>query len=128
MRDVWEAISDKTRREILAMLKKGKLSAGEIAERFRLTKATVSHHLSVLRGAGLVKTEKHAQMVVYSLDFTAFRSFLLPVNELFSDKDFQGSTDAQAEGSPSTLSGEESAFSAASLSENGGQSADATRI
>ena len=35
MRDVWEAISDKTRREILAMLKKGKLSAGEIAERFR---------------------------------------------------------------------------------------------
>lgn len=52
MRDVWEAMSDKTRREILAMLKGKDLSAGEVAERFDLTKATVSHHLSVLKGAG----------------------------------------------------------------------------
>ena len=48
MRDVWEAMSDKTRREILVMLKERNLSAGEIAEKFSLTKATVSHHLSCL--------------------------------------------------------------------------------
>lgn len=60
MRDVWEAMSDKTRREILVMLKERNLSAGEIAEKFSLTKATVSHHLSVLRQAGLVDTEAGA--------------------------------------------------------------------
>lgn len=90
MRDVWEAMSDKTRREILVMLKERNLSAGEIAEKFSLTKATVSHHLSVLRQAGLVDTEKRAQTVIYSLNLTVFQSFLLAVNGLFADKDFKG--------------------------------------
>ena len=72
MRDVWEAMSDKTRREILSMLKERNLSAGEIADKFNLTKATVSHHLSVLKAAGLVDAEKHAQTVVYSLNMTVF--------------------------------------------------------
>lgn len=92
MRDVWEAMSDKTRREILSMLKERDLSAGEIADSFSLTKATVSHHLSVLKAAGLVDSEKHAQTVVYSLNMTAFQSFLLTVNAFFSDKNFRGST------------------------------------
>lgn len=100
MRDVWEAMSDKTRREILAMLKGKDLSAGEIAERFDLTKATVSHHLSVLKGAGLVDTEKRAQTIIYSLNMTVFQSFLLTVNNLFADKNFKGSTQANAEESP----------------------------
>lgn len=93
MRDVWEALSDKTRREILTMLKERNLSAGEIADKFRLTKATVSHHLSVLKSAGLVETEKHAQTVIYSLNMTVFQSFLLSVNALFSDKSFKGNTE-----------------------------------
>lgn len=95
MRDVWEAMSDKTRREILVMLKERNLSAGEIAEKFSLTKATVSHHLSVLRQAGLVDTEKRAQTVIYSLNLTVFQSFLLAVNGLFADKDFKGSRKAE---------------------------------
>lgn len=95
MRDVWEAMSDKTRREILSMLKERDLSAGEIADKFNLTKATVSHHLSVLKAAGLVDAEKHAQTVVYSLNMTIFQSFLLNVNAFFSDKNFQGSTGYQ---------------------------------
>ena len=106
MRDVWEAMSDKTRREILAMLKEKDLSAGEIAERFDLTKATVSHHLSVLKGAGLVDTEKRAQTIIYSLNMTVFQSFLLTVN-LFADKNFKGSTQANAEESPSVRSAKE---------------------
>lgn len=85
-------MSDKTRREILSMLKERNLSAGEIADKFNLTKATVSHHLSVLKAAGLVDAEKHAQTVVYSLNMTVFQSFLLMVNAFFSDKNFQGST------------------------------------
>lgn len=107
MRDVWNAMSDKTRREILAMLKERNLSAGEIAESFSLTKATVSHHLSVLKAAGLVETEKRAQTIVYSLNMTVFQSFLLTVNALFSDKNFQGSAEPCAEGSPSARSAAE---------------------
>ncbi len=104
MRDVWEAMSDKTRREILAMLKERDLSAGEIAERFNLTKATVSHHLSVLKSARLVDTEKRAQTIIYSLNMTVFQSFLLTVNNFFADKNFKGSTQAKAEESPSVRS------------------------
>ena len=107
MRDVWEAMSDKTRREILVMLKERNLSAGEIAEKFSLTKETVSHHLSVLRQAGLVDTEKRAQTVIYSLNLTVFQSFLLAVNGLFADKDFKGSRKAETTGSPSGRSAAE---------------------
>ena len=107
MRDVWEAMSDKTRREILVMMKERNLSAGEIAEKFSLTKATVSHHLSVLRQAGLVDTEKRAQTVIYSLNLTVFQSFLLAVNGLFADKDFKGSRKAETTGSPSGRSAAE---------------------
>ena len=114
MRDVWEAMSDKTRREILVMLKERNLSAGEIAEKFSLTKATVSHHLSVLRQAGLVDTEKRAQTVIYSLNLTVFQSFLLAVNGLFADKDFKGSRKAETTGSPSGRSAAASASHTAS--------------
>jgi len=100
-------MSDKTRREILVMLKERNLSAGEIAEKFSLTKATVSHHLSVLRQAGLVDTEKRAQTVIYSLNLTVFQSFLLAVNGLFADKDFKGSRKAETTGSPSGRSAAE---------------------
>lgn len=93
--------SDEDAAEILVMLKERNLSAGEIAEKFSLTKATVSHHLSVLRQAGLVDTEKRAQTVIYSLNLTVFQSFLLAVNGLFADKDFKGSRKAETTGSPS---------------------------
>ena len=52
MSDVWSALSDATRREILSMLKQRDMTAGEIAEKFELSKATVSHHLSILKEAG----------------------------------------------------------------------------
>jgi len=104
LRDVWDAMSDKTRREILSMLKERDLNAGEIADKFKLTKATVSHHLSVLKDAGLVDTEKRAQTIVYSLNMTVFQSFLLSVNKLFSDKNFKGNTETEAESSLSLRS------------------------
>ena len=69
MRNVWEALSDYTRREILIILKKGPLSAGQIYEYFDITKPSLSHHLSVLKESGLVKCKKNGKNVIYYLKF-----------------------------------------------------------
>lgn len=61
------ALSDETRREILALLKKGSLPAGEIAAAFQLSKPTISHHLKVLEGAELVRSERRGTSIVYTL-------------------------------------------------------------
>lgn len=76
MSDVWSALSDATRREILSMLKYRDMTAGEIAERFELSKATVSHHLSILKQAELITGDKKAQTITYSLNTTVFQDFL----------------------------------------------------
>ncbi len=76
MKDIWNAMADPTRREILTMLQSRDMTAGEIAERFSVTGATVSHHLKVLREAGLVLTEKQKQTITYSLNTTVFQEFL----------------------------------------------------
>lgn len=53
MSDVWKALADPTRRQILEMLKRGDMTAGEIAEKFSMTKPSISSHLSVLKQADL---------------------------------------------------------------------------
>lgn len=68
MRNVWEALADSTRREILYILKKGELSAGEIFDYFDITKPSLSHHLSVLKQSGLVNSDKRGQNIIYSLN------------------------------------------------------------
>ncbi len=72
--DGWEAMSDATRREILTMLKHRPHTAGEIADQFELSGATVSHHLCVLRESGLALCERRAQTLIYSLNRAAFRA------------------------------------------------------
>ena len=64
MKNVWSAMSDKTRREILTLLKTRPHTAGEIADQFELSAATVSHHLSVLKTSGLITSEKRAQTII----------------------------------------------------------------
>ena len=76
MKDVWEAMSDKTRREILDLLKSRPHTAGEISDQFSLSASTVSHHLSVLKESGLVKTSKRAQTIIYSLNTTVFQELM----------------------------------------------------
>ena len=71
MRNVWEALADATRREILVLLKRGELSAGEIYEYFDITKPSLSHHLSVLKQSKLVNADKRGQNVIYSLNLVA---------------------------------------------------------
>ena len=68
------ALGDPTRREILRALRlAGDLPAGEIAARFPLTQASVSHHLTVLKEAKLVQAERRGRSIVYSLNMTVFQ-------------------------------------------------------
>ncbi len=65
-----KAISDPTRREILRMLRKKDLTAGEIADAFAMTKPSISHHLDMLKKANLVVAVKQGQFIIYSLNTT----------------------------------------------------------
>lgn len=70
MNSLFKALNDKTRREILELLKKSDLTAGEIADQFNITKPSISHHLDLLKQAGLVQSVKEGQYVYYSLNTT----------------------------------------------------------
>jgi len=70
------ALSDPTRREILRLLREGDLTAGEIGARFPITGASVSHHLNVLKDAGLVQAERSGRTIVYSLNSTVFQDLV----------------------------------------------------
>jgi ArsR family transcriptional regulator len=71
MNEVFRALSDPTRREILRLLRRRDMSAGELAERFPLAKSTLSGHFSVLRHADLIVSEKRGTTVRYSLNVSA---------------------------------------------------------
>lgn len=76
MNDVWGALSDPTRRTILALLRKRNMTAGEIADNFSMTKPSISHHLNILRQAELVFSEKKGQQVEYSINTTVLQDIL----------------------------------------------------
>ncbi len=86
MKDVWNAMADPTRREILSMLQKSEMTAGEIADRFDISNATVSHHLKILREAELVTTEKEKQTITYRINMTVFQEFLAGIASVFGTK------------------------------------------
>jgi|SRR5580704_14164682 DNA-binding transcriptional ArsR family regulator len=64
---VFKALADPTRRQILQDLKEGELSAGEIVSRFKISAPSISRHLGVLKGAGLVSERRDANRIIYSL-------------------------------------------------------------
>jgi len=65
---VWKALADPTRRAVLRSLKKRSMTAGELADLFPTTRASLSHHCSILKQADLVRTERRGQHIVYSLN------------------------------------------------------------
>lgn len=67
---LFKALNDPTRREILELLKKKDMTAGEIADQFHISKPSISHHLDLLRQAGLVESVKEGQFIYYSLNTT----------------------------------------------------------
>ncbi len=79
--DVFFALGDPTRREILRILRKRDMTAGELAERFPLAKSTLSGHFSVLKNAGLIVAEKRATTIVYSLNVSAVEEAVSGVME-----------------------------------------------
>ncbi len=67
MDDVFEALASTPRRKILAYLSEAELTAGEIASRFDMTKPSISKHLSILEGAGLITSRREGQFIRYAL-------------------------------------------------------------
>ena len=70
MNFLFKALNDKTRRDILEMLKEVDMTAGDIADKFDMTKPSISHHLSLLKQANLVIDIRKGQFIYYSLNTT----------------------------------------------------------
>lgn len=75
--ETFKALSDPVRREILVLLRGGRLPAGEIAEKFDLSGATVSYHLSQLKKAGLISESKYKNYIYYELNASVFEEMML---------------------------------------------------
>ena len=76
LRDSFKALSDPTRQEILQMLTKGRMSAGDIGAYFDMTGATVSHHLSILKQAGLVEDIREGKYIYYELNMSVIEEMM----------------------------------------------------
>ena len=74
--NTFKALADPTRREILNLLRKGNLSAGEIVDHFQMTGATISHHLSVLKQAGLIEDRKEGKYIYYEINLSVLEEVL----------------------------------------------------
>jgi len=83
---LFKALNDPTRREILELLKEKDLTAGEIADQFSISKPSISHHLDLLRQAGLVVSVKEGQFIYYSLNTTVMDEMLKWIINLQSQK------------------------------------------
>lgn len=76
MNEIFKALNDATRREILELLKQKDLSAGEIADAFNISKPSISHHLDILKRADLITSEKNGQFIIYSINTTIMEDVL----------------------------------------------------
>lgn len=86
LQDTLRALADPIRREILTLLKGGRLSAGEICERFPVTAAAISRHLSVLREADLIRDQREGKFIYYELNTSVLEEIMLWLTELKGEK------------------------------------------
>jgi DNA-binding transcriptional ArsR family regulator len=84
MNEAFKALADPTRREILRLLRGGEMSAGELAQRFDMSKPSVSHHFTVLKGADLIGSRREGQQVYYFLNTTVVEDLLAIIWGLFA--------------------------------------------
>ena len=82
LQNTMKALSDPTRREILNLLKSGRLSAGDIAEHFPVTGASISRHLSVLKEADLIRDTREGKFIYYDLNASVLEEMILWVKDL----------------------------------------------
>ena len=85
LQQTMKALSDPIRREILNMLKSGRLSAGEITERFDVTGASISRHLSVLKEADLIRDSREGKYIYYDLNASVLEEIMLWIRDLKGD-------------------------------------------
>ena len=86
IQNTMRAIADPIRREILSLLKRGRMSAGEITEHFDVTGASISRHLSVLKEADLIRDTREGKFIYYELSTSVLEEILLWVKNLKGDK------------------------------------------
>ena len=82
LQDTLKALSDPTRREILQMLREGSKSAGEISDKFDITAAAISRHLSVLKDADLIRDQRDGKFIIYTLNTSVLEDVLFWVSNL----------------------------------------------
>jgi len=93
---VFKALADPTRRSILRRLRKGSQTAGELAEAFPITRASLSHHFGILKAADLVRTERRGQHIVYSLNASVIEEVAALFMDLFGSEGGQDGTDSDS--------------------------------
>lgn len=79
---VFKALADPTRREIIRVLRGGSATAGDLAEQFTISRASLSHHFSILKAAGLIRDQRRGQHIVYSLNATVMEEVAALVLDL----------------------------------------------
>ena len=79
--NLFKVLADEQRREILVMLKTGRMSAGEIAEALNITPAALSYHLKQLKGADLVMEYKQKNYIYYEINATVFEELILWIKQ-----------------------------------------------
>ena len=82
LQETLKALSDPTRREILQMLRNGSKTAGEICEKFDITAAAISRHLSVLKDADLIRDQRDGKFIIYTLNTSVLEDVLFWVTSL----------------------------------------------
>lgn len=85
LQETMKALADPTRREILHLLRQGRLSAGEIAQHFPVTGASVSRHLSVLKEADLIRDQREGKFIYYELNTSVLEEVMLWLSQLKGD-------------------------------------------
>ena len=82
LQETLKALSDPTRREILQLLRSGSKSAGEISDKFDITAAAISRHLSVLKDADLIRDQREGKFIIYTLNTSVLEDVLFWVSNL----------------------------------------------
>ena len=88
LQNTLKALSDPIRREILNLLKSGRLSAGEICDHFDVTGASISRHLSVLKEADLIRDTREGKFIYYDLNASVLEEILLWVKDLKGEHEY----------------------------------------
>jgi DNA-binding transcriptional ArsR family regulator len=95
MNEVFRALADPTRREILRLLRQGEMSAGDLAKHFDMSKPSMSHHFTVLKNAELVTNRRDGQLIYYTLNTTVMQDLAAVLWDLFSPPAAEGKEGSQ---------------------------------